>query len=295
MTKIISCKTLAFILALTFVYTSTALAESNLVPAKAQSGKEVAVPEHAIEKAPGLYYLGESFDEDSGQMVEGYMIVHPRDGKAKGGKKGKPDNGTDPEPSSPTAACYGFIANGAKWKSIEGWEVDPTNIRSLDHNEVFNKLDYSIGKWEDATDGVLDGSGANVFGSGIINTSGDVAADQVSTDGRNEVMFGDLDAGTIGVTIVWGRFGGRPQSRQIVEWDQVYNEIDFDWDISETGTSSKMDFESIATHELGHAMGMADLYEANCSAMSMYGYGSEGQIHARSLEDGDINGINELY
>jgi len=115
-----------------------------------------------------------------------------------------------------------------------------------------------------------------------------------SPDNMNEVYFADVsDANAIAVTIVWGIFGGKPANRELVEWDQVYDDIDFDW--SASGEADKMDFESIATHELGHSVGLDDLYELSCDQETMYGYAGEGEINKRDLEAGDIAGVNKLY
>ena len=289
--KTISHATVAMVAAAAVLLTSTAFAapDPEGMPEKALS----VIPENAIEKAPGLYALGETYDVDSDSMVEGYMIVHPRTAHAKPSGKGKP--GGDTSSGSPTASCYGFISNGAKWKTYENWEVDPTNLDGLDHQAILSILGNGIEKWEDAADGKLDGKLAAIMGSGSINTSGNVIADTASTDGRNEVQFAPLaDSNTIAVTIVWGHFGGAPRWRDIVEWDQVFN-TNYAWDISASGTPNTMDFENIATHELGHAMGLADLYDSSCSAMTMYGYGDYAETKARTLEDGDINGMSALY
>lgn len=56
-----------------------------------------------------------------------------------------------------------------------------------------------------------------------------------------------------------------------------------------------MDLQNIATHELGHGFGLADLYESNASEETMYGYSTEGEIKKRSLYSGDIAGIHDLY
>jgi predicted Zn-dependent protease len=56
-----------------------------------------------------------------------------------------------------------------------------------------------------------------------------------------------------------------------------------------------MDLRNIATHELGHAVGLADLYENACSEETMYGYSSEGETKKRDLNDGDITGLQQLY
>lgn len=117
-------------------------------------------------------------------------------------------------------------------------------------------------------------------------------------DDKNEVYFGDIDEpGAIGVTVIWGIFGGPPFNRKLIEWDQVYDEVDFDWsaDCESENCTAKMDFENIATHELGHSVGMGDLYDAACSEVTMYGYGTEGETKKRTLEQGDIVGIQKLY
>jgi hypothetical protein len=56
-----------------------------------------------------------------------------------------------------------------------------------------------------------------------------------------------------------------------------------------------MDFDNIATHELGHSCGLGDLYTSDCSQQTMYGYASNGETNKRTLECGDIAGISELY
>ena len=109
-----------------------------------------------------------------------------------------------------------------------------------------------------------------------------------------KVYFADIgQSGVIGVTIVWGVFSGPPHNRKLVEWDQVYDDVDFDWSIS--GEAGKMDFEYIATHELGHSIGLDDLYEGACSEETMYGYAGYGETKKRSLEAGDIIGVKKLY
>ena len=50
-----------------------------------------------------------------------------------------------------------------------------------------------------------------------------------------------------------------------------------------------------ATHELGHAAGMGDLYKPPASEETMFGYSEEGEVRKRNLEAGDIAGIQKLY
>lgn len=244
------------------------------------------IPESARQISENTYYLGNKTDPTTGKKVEGYIIVERgRSGSAKpdhaGGPKDKGGNGG--------SSCYGYIANGAFWKNAEPWVMNASNTRGLDHNTVFNIMQNGIQKWEDAAN-------YNIIGNGTLTTDLLVAETSGSPDGTNEVYFADItDSNAIGVTIVWGIFGGRPSSRQIVEWDQIYDDVDYDWSAEANGVTGKMDFDNIATHELGHTMGMADLYELGCNDETMYGYGATGETYKRDLGPGDIAGISKLY
>ncbi|MBW2997043.1 matrixin family metalloprotease, partial [Candidatus Woesearchaeota archaeon] len=190
------------------------------------------------------------------------------------------------EPPADDAGCYEFIARGAKWRTVEPWVFNPANTRGLDELTLFSNFGMDVEKWDTA-------AGVDILGAGS-STSDLLVADTASPDNLNEVYFGEIaDEGAIAITIVWGIFGGPPKARELVEWDQVYDQVDFDW--STAGEAGKMDFESIATHELGHSAGMGDLYNAECSEQTMYGYASNGETKKRTLEAGDIAGIQDLY
>lgn len=243
-----------------------------------KSGQSLFVPSRAVEVAPHVFSLGESIDHEHGDIVQGYMFVHPKKGY------GKPENKPGKGGSAGTT-CYGFLAKDAKWKTIEPWVLNPSNTFGISDASVLQTMSESIAKWEDAAQ-------ADILGNGL-NTTSTLVADTVSMDGINEVYFDSLDEGTIGVTIVWGIFGGSPQNRELREWDQVYNTF-YNWGDAELN-ADLMDLESIATHELGHSVGMNDLYDQACSDETMYGYGTEGETKKRDLGTGDIAGINKLY
>ena len=243
----------------------------------------VFIPAHAVEVAPGVFSLGTAID--NGRVVEGYAIITYKEGFGK--PEGTPGNGPDKpdDGKEDTSDCYAFLAKGAKWKTIEPYIVDPTNIRGLNESFVSNNLAFDIDKWESAAE-------VNILGdevTGIVD-----GADMESPDNKNEVYFADIDYnGVIAIAIVWGIFGGPPLFRALVEWDMIFDDVDFDW--SATEEAGKMDFENIATHELGHSVGLDDLYRDKCLEQTMYGYASYGETKKRTLEDGDINGVYQLY
>lgn len=230
---------------------------------------EGATPENPV------VYLGKSFDKKSGKEVEGYAIVH----YAK--------NASSPAKPSSGITCYGYIAKGAKWKGTpEPWVVDSANTGGLNPTFILQNIKDDIAKWE-----IASGVNNDILGEG---TSSMVPITiSSSLDDKNEVTFAPVsNAGVIAVTHIWGVFGGPTFNRQLVEWDQIYNTA-YAW--SDSGEAGEMDFENIATHELGHAVGMGDLYNLSCSTQTMYGYAGYGETDKRILESGDITGINLLY
>lgn len=248
--------------------------------------KTVAIPKTAKQIGDGVYDLGKAIDKKSGEEVEGRAIVHYKKGDA--GSNGKTFG-------AKATQCYVYLARGgyAKWKSVEPWVVNPLNTRGLDENFVYSNLTADILKWEDAADGILNNNiGFDILGDGSM-TAGALVADTASPDGVNEVYFANVSSqGAIAITIVWGIFSGPSSNQKLVEWDQIYDDIDYDWSLS--GELGKMDFENIATHELGHSVGLGDLYNS-CVNETMYGYATEGEIKKRDLNSGDIIGINKLY
>lgn len=138
--------------------------------------------------------------------------------------------------------------------------------------------------------------GFDVFGTEVAGVVD--GADTISPDGKNEVMFADIDSpGAVAVTIVWGIFGGRPSNRRLVEWDQVYDDVDYDFGNAEDkdfDPSNTMDFLNVAVHEVGHAAGMGHPSDG-CTEETMYRYVSYGETLKRDLNTGDIAGIKALY
>lgn len=276
-----------------------AYAKPNFAPAIVNpSGKSVVIPSHAVELAPGVFSLGTAVDK--GRVVEGFAFVDYKKEQAKplcnndgicgrGENKNNCANDCGNGGTGGESTCFAFLAKDAKWKTVEDYIVDPTNIDGLDENFVKINLALDIAEWEDAADG------ADILGDevpGIVD-----GADTLSPDNKNEVMFGDIASpGAIAVTIVWGIFNGPPFARELVEWDQVYDDVDFDWsaDCLNDNCTNKMDFENIAQHELGHSIGMGHPSDT-CTEETMFRFASNEETNKRTLNDGDIAGVQEFY
>ncbi len=79
---------------------------------------------------------------------------------------------------------------------------------------------------------------------------------------------------------------------RIVDADMEFNADWFTWAILSGASSEKPDLQNIATHEIGHFIGLdhADDIEA-----SLYPFGVPGELHKRTLAEDDIFGICNLY
>lgn len=214
--------------------------------------------------------------EDRGPLSKVTFIHHRRSNAKPDGVGG----GKKPKSASP---CYSYISKGAKWKSTESFVYNEGDS-GLDVPFITDSVASSIEEWEYF--------GGDIFGD--FSYESRATFDFDTLDGENVLTFGEYsDPGVIGVTNVWGYFGGSPRTREIVEWDMLLN-TSFAWGNGESNPLL-MDLQNILTHELGHSAGMADLYETTCTEETMFGYSTEGDIEKRDLNSGDIEGIEKLY
>lgn len=89
--------------------------------------------------------------------------------------------------------------------------------------------------------------------------------------GDNVVCWANLSDNTIGLTTIWYTAVGN--TYYISKFEMQFN-TDFAWVTN--CSPSGMDVQTIALHEFGHVLAMADLYDPSCSGHIMYGYAYEG-------------------
>lgn len=235
------------------------------IPAVQQATKAEAVESDLTLSPPGL---------------ERILFIHYKKGFGKpswagGGKK------EEKEPN-----CYDFLGKGVKWRWLPvNYVINPTNPDGLDPYFVSDTMGLAADAWDDETT-------SGLFGGFEFDEYADW--DGNSPDGRNEIVFGNYpEYGVIAVAVVWGYFSGPPSIREILEFDIMFD-TDYDWGDA-APDPGLMDLRNIATHEIGHGVGLADLYENSCADETMYGYSAYGDINKRTLNAGDIKGIQQLY
>ncbi len=168
-----------------------------------------------------------------------------------------------------------FSSMGVKWAGTSpqvSYQVNPSWVAGAD-----TAVQAAAQTWTNA-----GASFSYVYGGTTTVTS-------PSYDGINEIMSGNLGAGVLASTYTW--WNG---ANNLCEFDMVFNTY-YPW--STTGAVGDYDVQSIATHELGHALGLRDLYgdigTPNDMAKIMYGYGSTAI--KRTLDPGDVAGIQWTY
>ena len=199
---------------------------------------------------------------------------------AKGKPPGTPGNGPPDKEDPEDQLGYEFLRKGYEWKDFPIEIVMHTDLGMYQP-----AIEAAMLEWDSNT-------GVTLFDYSITPDATANLDDPDYPDTRNELSFGDYPvAGVIAVCRVW--FYKFARDRRIVQFDILFD-TDFEWGDA-SFDSELMDVQNIAIHEIGHGLGLADLYGPGLSDHTMYGYAIEGETKKRDLADGDIAGIQALY
>jgi hypothetical protein len=135
----------------------------------------------------------------------------------------------------------------------------------------------------------------------LFNYGGDSVLRGWGLDGENTVSWvGIVPRDIVAVANIWA-LGDADEDGllDIVEFDITFNAL-HKWGIDPDDEGPdrlrrEFDVQNVATHEVGHVLGLKDLYEEQYRELTMYGYTSKGETSKISLEQGDINGAQSLY
>jgi len=133
-----------------------------------------------------------------------------------------------------------------------------------------------------------------VFSYGGTTTAhfGDTGKDGSCADGTNTITWDRFDPDIIAVAGTCTDNTGR-----IVRDADLALNVTYHWeDISGTPKSRhSFDIRSIVTHELGHWLGLLDLYSSQDVHQTMSGYSQYGETNKRTPSLGDVMGIQKAF
>jgi hypothetical protein len=237
-------------------------------------------------------------DEVAPIQVSGYMYVHTDKYHPNKKKKGiveeresnYPLESNSTNPLASFEKCFAPISPGVRWREVENYILDTSNTQDLSSSFILEAWTRANKAWDNACPGRL------LMGSR--DTGGAIdGADFVAPDGKNEIYFANIaEDGVLGLTILWGIFdeNAPENARKIFEFDMIFNDADYTLGNAQQDRDV-MDLQGLMTHELGHRHGAADIYDSECSGITMYGRTSYGKLTQRTIDPYSQEGICLLY
>ena len=119
---------------------------------------------------------------------------------------------------------------------------------------------------------------------------GTTSEDSPSFNYNNEIMWVADTGGSIATCHTWW-YTSYPNT--IIEFDIEFDDWSYVWGTD--GSVGEMDVQNIATHELGHALQLLDLYGTADTEKTMYGFSATGETKRRTLDTDDIAGMRYVY
>ncbi len=186
-------------------------------------------------------------------------------------------------------------------------EPEPEGIYELIGTKLFETATYYVNTTGAPTDSDVEiiesfGTWDNEVAADLFNYGGETDISGRKYDGQNTVSWARIaPKRTIAIATFWYYSDDNPDTFDpIIEFDIVFNSflnwgIDADDELTDYYLTEAFDVQNIATHEVGHIVGLGDLYDNDNSYLTMYGYGSLGETQKISLEDGDIAGALAIY
>ena len=203
----------------------------------------------------------------------------------------KPDKPGKPTPPSPQEVCNlsdpdsNILVALAEWKLPSNWKYR-LNTSSVPLTVGANNLSLiannAYKQWTDAIKNKV-----------TITKDSNTTVDRAVLDNQNIIAWGQAPGSALAVSYIWyNRI-----TKVATEVDTIMN-TKFTWYWSQDPNCAFQgvyDAQDILTHELGHTMGLDDMYTDKYANHTMYGYGSKGEVKKNTLTQGDIIGVKNIY
>ena len=185
-------------------------------------------------------------------------------------------------PQNVPAGCYSFV--DAQHTSFPvPLVINPANSNHLSEDFVVSAIAAAAHTWDRKIPGQAFDNDFQI----------DPTAQAPLVDGTNTIAFSDifLDTSIVAVTSIYVDDSTTPAI--LYEFDIALNSK-IAWGDA-TLDPDVIDLQNAITHELGHALGLGDVWSAACQRATMYGYSRIGDTRKRTLSRPDIIALRLLY
>ena len=194
--------------------------------------------------------------------------------------------------SSSTASAY-VVAKDENGNT-EHWVVESVTFRAPDSYPAPLATADARSAITNAATSWTRASGLEVGVEGV--SSGSPGYDPSSSDNHNDIFFLSSDwsygDSLIAVTVATVDIS----TGQLLDTDIMFNAQDRQFSILPDGHPAGGlydDVQSVATHEMGHALGLA--HNPTLVTATMYGGAMRGEVNKRTLTADDIAGVQSIY
>lgn len=187
-------------------------------------------------------------------------------------------------PSDPNSDAF-IPATGWKLPTTWTYTLNASSVPlSVGRENLTTIANSAFSQWT----GVLSGK------VNVSKTSSDTTINRAKLDGKNIIAWGRTSGTALAVTYTWYY----PLTGLVAEVDTIMNQK-FPWfwnaAASQCTDQNSYDAQNILTHELGHWMGLDDVYTAAYIDNTMHGYGNKGETKKDTLTSGDIASVVVIY
>lgn len=250
------------------------------------NGHVFEMPKTAVKLSHDVYYLGESMYKNRGKVKGFVNIYRQRKNQTTTTTSNNAEVDLEQERTSDVGVgCATFLATGTRWKgAAEPFSLGYFNPFGISAADFENAVSDAMCTWQSELN-------YNVFGPNNGNSLAD--GPDANPDGKNEIQFGFIaDSSILAATTIWGVFDGPIQDRYIAETDLLFNEQQM---YTLEGSENTFSLKNILAHELGHWIGLGDIYDGTCKDATMYGYAAKGETKKTTLSKIDSDAIRALY